>query len=895
MATPAWTLTGRDEELRFALDRLTAPGTGGGLVLSGAAGVGKSRLAHELTARVHAHWCVQRAVATPSASTIPLGAFSHLLGDEPPGERQALEARDLAWALGAVRRSLAATATAAAAGAGRPVLLVVDDAHVLDPASAALVHQVAGSGEARVLLTVRTGEPLPESVAALLADPSMDRLELQALSRAEVGELAAAALGSWLEQDSIERLHRTSGGNPLFLRELLADAEAGGLLSVHRGLVRWQGVAATPRLTSLVARDLDRAGPEAGPLVDAMAVGEPVPVAAARRLVDPTVLAALERAGVVDVDALGDGQVRLAHPLFGEVRRAQLGPLRRTEAAARLAAAFQAAGCTHPDDRMRVVSWSLEAGAAVPARDLVEAATHARSRGDDARAEFLVRLALDGETGVAEGELLLAEILEVTGRPGEAAERLTGLVARLATDRDRARALVVHLRVLTHGLHQPGAAERVVAEAAVIGDPAWRGYVEAQWATLLAMLGRLDEAAPLAAALAVHPDDRVRLRALPAVNLVAYAAGRPLVAHATASALVGPALALGDTVPTGLAVVFSALAIDLLALGRLDELDDLVALAADPVARSGANRPFLLLVEGTVALRRGRVAAARRALTEAVELFATADPQGYRPTALALLVQASALAGDREAAHQADAEYRAAVAGRPARLIDHDGERARAWSAVADGNPARARQALVELAARARAAGLVLLEADCLHDAVRLGAGERTRARLGVVAATVEGERAAAMAAHAAALRTGDAGALEAVGERFEAFGEDLVAAELYGQAARRFRERGVEGGARRAARRAHAAAGRCVGAVSAVDAVPAPVPLTPRELQVARLAAVGTSSPDIAAELAVSRRTVDNQLGRVYAKLGVAGRAALAAALAQLPPDRTDPWPVRE
>jgi DNA-binding CsgD family transcriptional regulator len=80
---------------------------------------------------------------------------------------------------------------------------------------------------------------------------------------------------------------------------------------------------------------------------------------------------------------------------------------------------------------------------------------------------------------------------------------------------------------------------------------------------------------------------------------------------------------------------------------------------------------------------------------------------------------------------------------------------------------------------------------------------------------------------------------------------------------------------------------------VAPVDEVPAPVSLTPRELQVARLAAAGTSSPDIAATLAVSRRTVDNQLGRVYAKLGVGGRADLAAALAHLPdPDPMDPDP---
>ena len=100
----AWALTGRAEELQFGLDRLQSPGEGGGLVLSGAAGVGKSRLAQELAARMSAGWCVQWAVATPSASTIPLGAFSHLLDDQGRPDHDALETSDLAWALGAVRR-----------------------------------------------------------------------------------------------------------------------------------------------------------------------------------------------------------------------------------------------------------------------------------------------------------------------------------------------------------------------------------------------------------------------------------------------------------------------------------------------------------------------------------------------------------------------------------------------------------------------------------------------------------------------------------------------------------------------------------------------------------------------------------------------------------------------
>ncbi|MGW5683249.1 helix-turn-helix domain-containing protein [Nonomuraea sp. NPDC003754] len=55
---------------------------------------------------------------------------------------------------------------------------------------------------------------------------------------------------------------------------------------------------------------------------------------------------------------------------------------------------------------------------------------------------------------------------------------------------------------------------------------------------------------------------------------------------------------------------------------------------------------------------------------------------------------------------------------------------------------------------------------------------------------------------------------------------------------------------------------------------------LTPREREIARLAASGLAGKDIAAMLVVSIRTVDNHLRSVYGKLGVNSRTDLAALL---------------
>jgi DNA-binding NarL/FixJ family response regulator len=57
---------------------------------------------------------------------------------------------------------------------------------------------------------------------------------------------------------------------------------------------------------------------------------------------------------------------------------------------------------------------------------------------------------------------------------------------------------------------------------------------------------------------------------------------------------------------------------------------------------------------------------------------------------------------------------------------------------------------------------------------------------------------------------------------------------------------------------------------------------LTPRELEIARLAAAGVDNKEIAGRLHLSRATVQNKLHAVYEKLGIAGRDELAQTLDQ-------------
>ena len=60
-----------------------------------------------------------------------------------------------------------------------------------------------------------------------------------------------------------------------------------------------------------------------------------------------------------------------------------------------------------------------------------------------------------------------------------------------------------------------------------------------------------------------------------------------------------------------------------------------------------------------------------------------------------------------------------------------------------------------------------------------------------------------------------------------------------------------------------------------------APTELTESELRVASLAGVGRTNAEIAAQLFVSRRTVEANLARAYRKLGIRSRAQLATVMA--------------
>ena len=122
----------------------------------------------------------------------------------------------------------------------RPLLVVVDDADLLDDGSASLVHQLVQTGTATVIACVlpsgRTGPPGGEPMVVLWKDYGVERIELGSLDGQAVEDLLFAVLGGPVDTVSLRQLAERSQGDPLFLHELVAGALDNGSLRGGRGL-----------------------------------------------------------------------------------------------------------------------------------------------------------------------------------------------------------------------------------------------------------------------------------------------------------------------------------------------------------------------------------------------------------------------------------------------------------------------------------------------------------------------------------------------------------------------------------------------------------------------------------------------------------------------------------
>jgi DNA-binding CsgD family transcriptional regulator len=374
---PGRALLGREDE-RLALDRLLAEareGRSGVLAFVGEPGIGKTVLADYAAAQA-AGMRVIRARGIESEASVPFAGLAELLGpaldhlDRIP-ERQA-EALSGALALGPPAPSErfavgAATLSLLSAFAEEmPLALLVDDAHWLDGSSAAALLFAARrlvADPIALVLTAREGEP------SLLDGADLRVMRVSGLDRQEASRLLEH---EGLHDDSLDRLHRATAGNPLALIELASE----GVQSVVPGEAP---LPISARIAGAFVRRLEPLPAATRRLLVVAAAtgsGDVAEIARAALALGLHMedLAPAEEAGLV---ALDDRRVAFRHPLVRSSIYAEASPQARREAHATLAAAL----VDRQDDRR---AWHLAAAAigpdAVASEALAQAGERARAR-----------------------------------------------------------------------------------------------------------------------------------------------------------------------------------------------------------------------------------------------------------------------------------------------------------------------------------------------------------------------------------------------------------------------------------------------------------------------------------------------------------------------------------
>ena len=881
----SWPFVGRTGELARA-DAILA--SDAGVLLLGEAGIGKTALARRLAERVAGggaaggraaggRAAVIQVVGRAVSSGAPFEAFAGVL----TGERSVDPAARGSGPGSATEVTAAEVAArVAATAAGARLLLVVDDIDLLDDGSARVLLHLAGAG-ATVIATARSA-PLPAVIDRLWRDGHCERIELAGLSDDEAGELLETVLGAPADLEASAAFVQRAQGNPLLLRELVQAALQRSAL-VRRDTV-WVLDGQPPLsggVRDLVAARLAGVGEAERAGLEMVAAGEPLPADVALALAGESLLISLEEARLVTVrPGLAGAEVSTAHPLYGEVLRADLPVLRLRRLQLALANALETAEHPSPHDLVRAASWRLDSGQADDPQRLLAAARAARGI-SLATAERLARHAHQTHRSLP-ATLLLAEILTHTGRREDAAAILGELPPDSLTPSDREA--LTYCAAVGQGLmtgDTSGGAELVAALAT--GDPAASSYLHALHASMLTFDARLRDGLAIGLPIMTDEAQSPQTRTMAALAAVGaqYWLGRTgeALAHADVMA------AVATTPQARQAVPYGAAAIELIAICALLEQGDLDAAEqrSQRMRREGAathdpfGGPRGEYCLGRVALARGKADTAVRRFRRCLAAVSPFDQFIVRHLN-SMLARAAATVGDLGAA----ASALQAGAGQP-RMKPYEPE----WE-LAEAAVLAAALRMDEAADRAAwAAGIAADNQEWnvavagYHDAARYGAAQLVLTPIHEAVAHVDGPLAWCYAGHVAALAGRAPAALDEAGRRFEGLGTLLFAAEATAAAALGHAGNGDLRAARASGQRSADYRAACEGAVSPwLTGALSAIPLTPRERQIAALAAEGHTDLAIAGRLHISTRTVQTHLAHIYAKLGINRRTDLASHL---------------
>jgi DNA-binding CsgD family transcriptional regulator len=789
----------------------------------------------------------------------------------------------------------------------QPLALLVDDVHWADsPSVRWLVFAGRRIDEIPVLLLAsgRRDEPGSPPEWGALRDTAGTALDLMPLSLEASGELLGRRLGRAVAPEFVSACHAATGGNPLFLHELLRELCARGI-SPDAEVTAAVSRLAPERIARSVTSRLDAQGRDVARLAGAVAIlGDSVPV------VEAAALAELDdahaRDAAVELSRLGilrpASSLSFEHPIVREAVYDGIPPVLRAGMHRRAADVLERLGA--PPERTAAHLLRAE-----PAADpgvvavLAEAATAAAARGaSDAAARYLAR-ALAEPPPSSDRASLLAELGhdELYSGLAGAAEHLREAAA-ISTDpelKQRALADLTGLLLLqgsidaavaianepiggSAGVTDLAVEAHLLVAATIAGEEAWARVSERLHSLAARAWSGGDEGRPLLAMLALDEIRRGGTQAATAELALAALAGDVLLSR-------------GPDYPPFLFAMYA-----LIRGGRIHEAIEMLERALTVARRRGSlpGYAFASCYMGMAHLLRSELDAGEAHLRGALEAARENDWPLLEWQVLAYLLILLAERGE-----VAEAQTYLEHAGLEGELPDHLAGTAllssRAAVRNAQGRWQEAYDDFIECGRRGsrysersrnhwwRAdAAMALAHLGRHEEALELADAELAMAREWGDPVMI------GRALHARGLARGEAGIddLSAGARTMEGIYElgmasclvDLGAVLRRGKRRSRARDPlrraleiaeriGAHGYAERARIELRAAGGRPRIVVrTGVDS------LTPSELRICRLAADGMSNPQIAQQLFITRKTVEKHLAGAFLKLGISARQQL-------------------
>jgi DNA-binding CsgD family transcriptional regulator len=824
-----------------------------GALLTGARGVGKTRLAAEALSRcdrMEARW----TVATPAGRAVPLGAFADWVPDGVENPTHATE------------RVIARLVGAAAPGS---VVVVVDDVHLLDDASAFLLQRFVDRRLGRLMLTARTGADLPDAVAALRRASALQRVELGPLGRQESTALLAATLGGTVDPVVSQRLWTTTQGNVRYLRAIVEHHVGAGQLRRDDGMWRWCSEPVVPdAVCELVEADMGRLSDEVAEALDLLAVARHLPARALVDLVGSGPIEEAERRSLIFADDAPEPVVRLVHPLYGEVRRTRMGRIRLRRLRGTVAGVLCDEDEPSPAELVRRGQLLIDSDVKPALDDLLTLAQAALWCGEfDVSLRFARRALLSG--GGWKASIGCADALTMAGRSAEADAHLVGLdvddlppegVKQLA--RARALSLLTQNRI-------PDA----LASVTGIDDS---GEVDAVRALVLACAGR-DSAAVAAADGALGTTGEPEPTTILAVVAKLLVVGERGDVAAVEEWVGGAAdIATGSgTTSFARFLLAEAHALALALSGSYQAAERVIdRIRMDDAPPDLAS--WAAMMSGAIEVAGGSVGSGVSQIWSETTSARLGLLGGWLRRYQYDLAIGLAARGESDAAERA--LRRVGSASHPlGSYLEPIEAVAKAWISASTGAMSTAIGHARAGARSARDRQRWAREVWCLQAATRFG-DRTTAARLAELAGVVKGPLAGVAQVHAAALATGDGDGLLEVSRRYEELGDLLSAVDTAVQAAAELRRADRRGTAFGAVRRSRELAEKC-GAphTPAMAIADAPPEFTGREREVIMLAAKGLTNHEIAERLHLSVRTVEGHLYRAAGRVGARNRGELA------------------